>query len=94
MSEQQIKDIIKEKVLIERLELEDMEADEIMDADPLFGDEGLALDSVEALDVAAGIEQEFDIKLPRLEQEETQKNFYSVDNLAAFVSTLLLGRNE
>lgn len=84
----EIKEIIKVKILIERLELEDIRADEIEDEEPLFGD-GLGLDSVEALDVVAGVEAEFGIKLQGLEEEEIRKHFYSVATLAAFVEEQL-----
>ena len=36
MNKTEIKEIIKEKVLIERLELEDITAEEIVDNEPLF----------------------------------------------------------
>ena len=85
MNKTEIKEIIKEKVLIERLELEDITAEEIVDNEPLFID-GLGLDSVE---VAAGIEEEFKVAIPKLSQEGMQKNFYSVDTLVDYVSSLL-----
>lgn len=79
-----IKKIIKEDILINRLELEDITPEEIGDAEPLFG-EGLGLDSVEALDVVAGIEQLFGIKLQGISPQEFRKHLYSVDTLAQFV---------
>ncbi len=88
MSKNEIKEIIKEKILIERLELEDITPEEIIDDEALFG-EGLGLDSVEALDVAAGIREEFKIELPQMSQEETYKHFFSVESLANFIETLL-----
>ncbi|EGT4625346.1 TPA: acyl carrier protein [Clostridioides difficile] len=88
MSKAEIKKVIKEKILIDRLELEDITPDEIIDDEPLFG-EGLGLDSVEALDVAAGVKEEFNVELPKMSQEETYKHFFSVDSLTAFVETLL-----
>lgn len=88
MNKNEIKEIIKEKVLIERLELEDITPEEIIDNEALFG-EGLGLDSVEALDVAAGIREEFKIELPQMSQEETYKHFFSVESLANFIETLL-----
>ena len=78
MDQTDIKKIIKEKVLIERLELEDITPDEIIDSEPLFID-GLGLDSVEALGV----------KVPKMMNEETQRYFHSVDSLAEYISTLL-----
>ncbi|WP_347553112.1 phosphopantetheine-binding protein (plasmid) [Pseudalkalibacillus hwajinpoensis] len=83
-----IKEIIKVNILIERLELEDIEADEIEDDEPLFGD-GLGLDSVEALDVVSGVEAEFGILLQVLEEEEIRQHFYSVATLSAFVEEQL-----
>ena len=88
MDQTDIKKIIKEKVLIERLELEDITPDEISDSEPLFID-GLGLDSVEALDVVAGVEEEFGVKVPKMMNEETQRYFHSVDSLAEYISTLL-----
>jgi len=88
MDKNEIKKIIKEKILIERLELEDVSPEDIIDDEALFG-EGLGLDSVEALDVAAGIKEEFKIELPQMSQEETHKHFFSVDSLADFIETLL-----
>lgn len=79
-----IKQIIKEDILINRLELEDVTPEEIGDAEPLFG-EGLGLDSVEALDVVAGVEQLFGIKLQGISPQEFKKHLYSVDTLAQFV---------
>ncbi|WP_100374824.1 phosphopantetheine-binding protein [Bacillus sp. FJAT-45037] len=84
----EIKEIIKVNILIERLELEDIEADEIEDEEPLFG-EGLGLDSVEALDVVSGVEAEFGIKVQGLEEEDIRQHFYSVATLSSFVAAQL-----
>jgi acyl carrier protein len=84
----EIKEIIKVNILIERLELEDIEADEIEDEEPLFGD-GLGLDSVEALDVVAGVEAEFGVKVEGLEEEDVCKHFYSVATLSSFIEEQL-----
>lgn len=81
---EEIKLTIKQNILIDRLELEDITADEIEDGAPLFG-EGLGLDSVEALDVVAGLEAEFGVKLQGMDQEQIRTHFYSVDTLSKFV---------
>ncbi|MDD2401503.1 MAG: phosphopantetheine-binding protein [Clostridia bacterium] len=81
---ERIKQIIKEDILIKRLELEDITAEEIKDNAPLFG-EGLGLDSVEALDVVAGLEQFFGIKLQGVSPQEFQKHLYSVETIAQYV---------
>ncbi|MBP1965610.1 phosphopantetheine-binding protein [Paenibacillus aceris] len=85
---EEIKHAIKQNILIDRLELEDITAEEIEDNAPLFG-EGLGLDSVEALDVVAGLEAEFGVKLHGMDQEAIRKHFYSVETLSQFVSEQL-----
>ncbi|MBY0595856.1 phosphopantetheine-binding protein [Bacillus bingmayongensis] len=86
---QEIKNIIKEKILVERLELEDITAEEIGDNEALFGD-GLGLDSVEALDVISGVEEEFQIKMQGLPEDKIRETFSSVETLAAYISERLL----
>jgi len=81
---EQIKQVIKEDILIKRLELEDITAEEIEDEAPLFG-EGLGLDSVEALDIIAGLEQFFGIKLQGVAPQEFKKHLYSVETIAHYV---------
>jgi acyl carrier protein len=81
---EEIKNIIKEKILVERLELDDITAEEINDNEALFGD-GLGLDSVEALDVISGVEEEFDIKMQGMEEEEIRQTFSSVETLSAYI---------
>ena len=46
------------KVLIEYLNLEDITPSDIDDTDALFGDEGLGLDSVDAIELVLAVEQE------------------------------------
>lgn len=61
----------------------------IEDAAPLFGD-GLGLDSIDALELMIGVEQEFGVELP--ETEATIKTFGSVNALAAFVDAGMVAR--
>lgn len=63
-------DILKEKI-IEGLSLEDIDASEIGDNDPLFGDEGLGLDSVDAIELTLVIEKEFGVKVTNIADAET-----------------------
>ncbi|UFK69235.1 acyl carrier protein [Limosilactobacillus reuteri] len=82
---EEIKDILKEKVLIERLELDDVEPNDISDNENLFDEEGLALDSVEALDIMTGISEEFGIDTSMLGQEDIN-HFQSVNDMAKYIS--------
>ena len=63
-------DILKEKI-IEGLSLEDIEASEISDTDPLFGEDGLGLDSVDAIELTLVVEKEFGVKVTNIADAET-----------------------
>lgn len=79
-SDQELKNSIK-RLIVERLKLE-MEPSEIGDSDPLFG-EGLGLDSIDALELVLGLEQEFGVKIE--DEEVGAEALFSVDSLAEFV---------
>lgn len=79
-SDQELKENIK-RLIVERLKLE-MEPSEIGDSDPLFG-EGLGLDSIDALELVLGLEQEFGVKIE--DEEVGAEALSSVDSLAEFV---------
>lgn len=70
-------------LIVRVLMLEGVEPASIGDEDALFGKEGLGLDSVDALELAIHIEEEFGVKVP--EDAEGRKAFRSVATLAAFV---------
>jgi acyl carrier protein len=78
---EEIKRRIKE-ILVERLKL-DREAASIGDAEPLFGPEGLGLDSIDALELVLGVEQEFGVKIEN--EEVGSEALGSVERLAEFV---------
>ncbi|MFP3939315.1 MAG: acyl carrier protein [Thermoanaerobaculia bacterium] len=79
-SETELKDRLK-RLLVERLKLE-MDPSEIGDRDPLFG-EGLGLDSIDALELVLGLEQEFGVKIE--DEEVGGEALASIEALAAFV---------
>lgn len=58
---QDLKTELKEKI-IEQLNLEDLETADIGDDEPLFGD-GLALDSIDALELIVLLDKDYGIKL-------------------------------
>lgn len=85
---EELKAIIKQKLIIERLKLEDITADEIEDHMQLF-EEGLGLDSVEAFEMIVGMEQIFGVKVEDVPVEELKEHMYSVHNLAQFLEAEL-----
>jgi acyl carrier protein len=75
-----LKERIK-RLIVDRLKLE-IDPATIDSAQPLFG-EGLGLDSIDALELVLGIEQEFGVKIE--DQEVGSQALSSVETLADFV---------
>lgn len=77
--EQEIKQLI-----IDSLDLEDVEVSDIDSAEPLFN-EGLGLDSIDALELGLAIQKRYGVKMDA-DSEETKQHFASVQAIAALVS--------
>ena len=86
---QEVKAAIK-KLIVERLFIDGMEADEIMDDLSLKGE--LGLDSVDALELAVGLEQAFKIKIVGSGMDQTA--FETVQSLSEFVIVRLEANPE
>lgn len=80
----ELKEELKAK-LIEQLNLEDFEVADIDDNDPLFGDEGLALDSIDALEIIVLLEKEYSIKLD--DPKKGKDIMQSIQTLADFIES-------
>ena len=72
------------KQLIEQLNLEDVDVSDISDTDPLFSDEGLGLDSIDALEIIVLLEANYGIKLK--DPEEGKVVFHSINSLAKYIT--------
>jgi acyl carrier protein len=81
MADDDVKKKLKE-IIISELNLEGKQPDDIDDAAPLFG-EGLGLDSLDALQLAMAVEENFGVQVP--EGDEARPIFASVDALAAHI---------
>ncbi len=79
---QQLKQEIKQTI-ITTLQLEDIEPENIVDSEPLFGS-GLGLDSIDALELGVGLKKQFGVKFSS-ESEDNKKHFASVDALASYI---------
>ncbi|MEI6034092.1 MAG: phosphopantetheine-binding protein [Verrucomicrobiae bacterium] len=82
MAEDELKLRIKE-MLVSSLMLK-MAPAEIGDETPLFSPDGLALDSIDALELAVAIEKTFGVATPSAEVARTA--FVSVSTIAGYVS--------
>lgn len=77
--ELEIKDLI-----ITTMSLEDMTVDDIDSAAPLFN-EGLGLDSIDALELGLALQKRYGVTLSA-DSEETRKHFVNVSALTAFIA--------
>lgn len=82
MQQESIEERLK-VVIVESLMLEDVTPAEIETEAPLFV-EGLGLDSIDALELAMAVHQEFGVKTSP-DDERNREIFYSVKSLADFV---------
>ena len=73
--------------LIEELNLEEITPEDINADAPLFGDGGLGLDSIDALEIILILERNYGIKIKN--PAEGKQIFYSVRTLANYISCLL-----
>lgn len=73
------------QLIIDALELEDITTDDIVSSEPLFND-GLCLDSIDALELGVALQKRYGIKL-NADAEETKQHFANISNLAIFVES-------
>jgi len=70
-------------LIVSELNLAGRDPGTIDDDAPLFGEGGLGLDSLDALELAMSLEERFGVRVP--EGDEARPIFRSVASLAAFV---------
>ncbi|MBX3262638.1 MAG: hypothetical protein KIS78_24725 [Labilithrix sp.] len=69
--------------MVSELNLSGRDPESIADDAPLFGEGGLGLDSLDALQIAMLVEERFGVRVP--EGDEARPIFRSVSSLAEFV---------
>ena len=74
---------LKSKI-IEALNLEELTPGDIGPDAPLFGDAGLGLDSIDALELTLILERDYGL---RISQEEGRQVFRSVRTMAEYISS-------
>ncbi|MBB3107977.1 acyl carrier protein [Paenibacillus phyllosphaerae] len=83
MEKQQIIQIIKEKIIPNRLRSEGLEPSDIGDDDLIS--ERISLDSIDEFEMIMGIEDEFGIDLGSMDQVELHEQFRTMASLANLV---------
>ncbi|WOE69609.1 phosphopantetheine-binding protein [Hydrogenimonas thermophila] len=72
------------QAIIDGLNLEDMSIDEIDDESPLFGSEGLGLDSVDAIELTLILEKNFSVKITNM--SDVENIFSSIKALTHYIN--------
>ena len=78
----ELKEELKEKI-VEALNLEDLVITDLEDDSPLFGEDGLGLDSIDALELIVLLEKNYGIKIS--DPKEGKNIFKSVNVMADYV---------
>lgn len=73
---------LKQKV-VEVLNLEELSAEEINENTPLFGADGLGLDSIDALELIVLLDKEYGIRLS--DPKQGKEIFYSIATMAEYI---------
>lgn len=72
-------------MIIDVLNLEDVAPDDISSDEELFGDRGLALDSIDALEIGVALQKRYGIKIDS-EDKQLRSHFQTIRSLVAFVA--------
>lgn len=78
--EPEIKNLIITALNLEEVTIEDIDSEE-----DLFGSSGLALDSIDALEIGVALQKKYGIKINQ-DDKELNAQFKNVRSLAAFVA--------
>lgn len=89
----EITDHIRVKIVYEGLELEELgiELADVTDDVALFEEDGLNLDSVDALEIIAGVQREFGVTFPDVDQAFMDEHCATVGRLARAVQSRSAG---
>ena len=74
------------RLIISSLKLEDLRPEEIASDEALFGDEGLGLDSIDALELGVALRKTYGITIETV-NDEVRRHFATVSSLAAFIAS-------
>lgn len=80
------------RLIVDVLNLEDVEPESIEPDAIMFEEDGLGLDSIDALEIAVAIAEEYDVHLSA-EDEATKEIFATLGNLTAHVNNEVSARS-
>ncbi len=80
---EEIREQLKEE-LIENLSLEDVEPNDIKNDEILFGEDGLGLDSLDAVELVVPLQKKYNVQIE--DMEDAKKPFASIAALAQYIS--------
>lgn len=83
MSEQTASQAKLAAIICEALEIDDVAPSEIVASDPLFG-EGLGLDSIDGLEIALAVSQNYGVEL-KADDDNNKAVFSSLESLDAYI---------
>ena len=72
------------RLIVSSLKLEDLQPEEISSDEELFGDDGLGLDSIDALELGVALRKAYGIVIETV-NEDVRRHFRTVSSLAAFI---------
>ena len=75
-------------LIVKTLDLEDTKPEQITNDMMLFADDGLGLDSIDALELGVALHKTYGIKIEAA-SEEVRQHFASVSSLAAYICSQL-----
>lgn len=79
---EELKYTLKQQI-IEELNLEEISPEDIENDAPLFGEQGLQLDSIDALELVVIMENFHGVKIP--DEKVGKEVLYSIDTMAAYI---------
>lgn len=73
------------QVILAAVEVDGLTAADLPSEAALFGDEGVGLDSIDALEIGAALRRKFNVKF-KANSEENRVHFRSISSLADFIA--------
>ena len=74
------------QLIIESLDLEDISPDDIDEDTPLFAEEGLGLDSIDALELGVALRRKYHLQLVKGDSQ-VREHFRSLRTLAEYINS-------